>query len=253
MGKIQKIKADRKRLEVEAQMKKMRRNRFLAKWGSLAFAIAIFGILAYSGGSLYLKNHPVNLSFLKKENKKVASTYDSKTKTYKAAPAMQIDVKKTYLAKVETSDGNFTIRLNAADVPKTVNNFVTLSKDGFYNDTVFHRIIKDFMIQGGDPKGNGTGGPGYKFADEKFSGDYTQGTVAMANSGANTNGSQFFIMTGDYSNGKLPKNYTVFGKVESGMDVIAKIAATPVSDNGQGEKSKPDQKVTIKKISIEEK
>jgi cyclophilin family peptidyl-prolyl cis-trans isomerase len=108
------------------------------------------------------------------------------------------------------------------------------------------------MIQGGDPQGNGSGGPGYRFDDEAFSGDYTPGTLAMANSGANTNGSQFFIMTGDYSNGKLPKNYTIFGKVISGMEVVQKIAETPVIDNGQGEVSKPTEDVIINKIVIKE-
>ena len=141
----------------------------------------------------------------------------------------------------------------AKDAPKTVNNFVMLAKDKFYDGLTFHRIVKDFMIQGGDPAGTGSGGPGYKFNDEPVVGDYTQGTIAMANSGKNTNGSQFFIMTGDYSNGKLPKDYVIFGKVSSGLDVVKKLNETATTDNGSGEQSKPTEKVVISKVTIEEK
>lgn len=103
------------------------------------------------------------------------------------------------------------------------------------------------MIQGGDPKGDGTGGPGYKFEDEKFTGDYKRGVIAMANAGPNTNGSQFFIMHADYP---LPKNYTIFGKVIEGMDVVDKIAESPVKQSRLGESSTPVSPVTIKSISI---
>lgn len=257
MGKIKKIKQDRKRAEVEAQLKKMKRNRTIIRFSVLFVLLASLSTGGWFGyqkadAKYGVKDRAVAL-WAKTKEKKAEVVSETKSKTYKEAPKMQIDVNKTYLAKVETTDGNFTIELNAKDVPNTVNNFVTLSRDGFYNNTVFHRIIKDFMIQGGDPKGDGTGGPGYKFADEKFTGDYTPGTVAMANSGANTNGSQFFVMTGDYSNGKLPKNYTVFGKVTEGMATITKIAATPVSASGSGESSKPNQKVEITKVTIVEK
>lgn len=271
MGKIKKIKQDRKRAEVEAQIRKMKRNRNIIRFSLIFVLLAILftgGIFGYKSADAKWKVGQKMSSLTNKikvtlrqaqsgpksqETKSVASTYNPKAKNYSAQPAMKIDKNKTYLANVETTDGNFTIELNTKDTPITVNNFVTLSRDGFYNDTVFHRIIKDFMIQGGDPKGDGTGGPGYKFADEKFSGDYTPGTVAMANSGANTNGSQFFIMTGDYSNGKLPKNYVVFGKVTIGMDIITKIAATPVESSSSGEQSKPTQTVKITKVTITEK
>jgi cyclophilin family peptidyl-prolyl cis-trans isomerase len=259
MGKIKKIKQDRKRAEVEKQLKKMRRNRNIIR---LSVVFVLLGLISYGGLLGYraadarygLGNKVAKLwESTKKTTAKTKIAENNKSKTYKEAPKMQINTKKTYLAKVETTEGNFTIALNTKDVPNTVNNFVTLSQDGFYNNTVFHRIIKDFMIQGGDPKGDGTGGPGYKFDDEKFSGDYTPGTVAMANSGANTNGSQFFVMTGDYSNGKLPKNYTIFGKVTDGMATITKIAATPVSSSASGESSKPQKEVKILKVTIEEK
>lgn len=139
------------------------------------------------------------------------------------------------------------IALNAKQTPITVNNFVTLARGNFYDNTIFHRVIKGFMIQGGDPKGDGTGGPGYKFNDEPFTGDYTRGTVAMANAGPNTNGSQFFIMQQDNA---LPKNYVIFGKVVVGLDVVDKIADAPVESNGMGEQSKPVNPVKVLSVQI---
>ena len=264
MGKIKKIKQDRKRAEVQRQLSKMKRNRYLVIAGVLIVLFGLIGTGGYFGYNGLNKRYGLNQKVanlwaqaqtsIKKAAVKTEKTETKKTdKTYKEAPKMQIDTKKTYIAKVETTEGNFTITLNASDVPNTANNFVVLARDGFYDNTVFHRIIKDFMIQGGDPKGDGTGGPGYKFNDEKFTGDYTQGTVAMANSGANTNGSQFFVMTGDYSNGKLPKNYTIFGKVTEGMNTITRIAATPVSAGASGENSKPSKAVKVTKVTIVEK
>ncbi len=162
----------------------------------------------------------------------------------------KFDANKQYVAVVNTTLGDFTINFNKGQTPKTVENFVTLAKKGFYDKTIFHRVIKGFMIQGGDPVGNGTGGPGYKFADEKFDGEYVRGAVAMANSGPNTNGSQFFVMHADYP---LPKNYTIFGKVVSGMDTIDKIAESKVESGGFGENSKPIVPTVIRSIEISEK
>lgn len=180
-------------------------------------------------------------------------------KQWSKAPDMMIDTNKTYQAEVTTSKGNFTIDLYAKEAPKTVNNFVFLSKEGFYNNVTFHRIIKTFMIQTGDPKGTGMGGPGYKFADElKTTHTYEPGTVAMANSGPNTNGSQFFICSGAdcASLNKMP-NYSIFGKVTAdSMATITKIAETPVERDPNGadsSPSKPKEKVTINTISIKEK
>ena len=174
---------------------------------------------------------------------------------YTAPPPMTINTEKQYFAVVNTSLGSFKIKLLAKDAPLTVNNFVFLSREGFYNGIVFHRIIKDFMIQTGDPLGNGTGGPGYKFKDElpnKI--QYAAGVVAMANAGANTNGSQFFICNGEKAAllNNSP-NYTIFGQVVEGMDVVLNISNVPVKNNGMGELSKPVNNVTIKDISIEEK
>lgn len=165
-------------------------------------------------------------------------------------PPMIIDKTKTYTAVLKTTEGDITVQLNASKVPVTVNNFVTLAKKGFYNNTIFHRVIKGFMIQGGDPKGDGTGGPGYTFEDEPFDDEYKRGTIAMANAGPDTNGSQFFIMHHDYD---LPPNYTIFGKVVSGIEVVDKIAEAQVSTSETGEKSKPVKPVKVTSVEISEK
>ena len=166
------------------------------------------------------------------------------------AVGFYINYMKTTTVILHTEKGNITLKLTTGKTPKTVNNFVTLAKKGFYNKTIFHRIIKGFMIQGGDPRGNGTGGPGYKFNDEPFTGEYIRGTVAMANSGPNTNGSQFFIM---HTNNPLPKNYVIFGKVISGMETVDAIAELPVQPNSSGESSSPITPVKILSVEIKEK
>lgn len=165
-------------------------------------------------------------------------------------PYQALDLTKTYSAVLKTSEGDITILLDTKNTPKTVNNFVYLSKKEFYNNTIFHRVIKDFMIQGGDPKGNGTGGPGYQFDDEPVVGEYSRGVVAMANAGPNTNGSQFFIM---HKNVELPKNYVIFGSVMVGLETVDKIAQGAVEANSSGELSKPINSVVIKTIEITEK
>jgi len=136
---------------------------------------------------------------------------------------MKIDTAKTYQATFETSKGSIVCDLFAKDAPKTVNNFVFLAKDGFYDGTVFHRVIADFMVQGGDPMGSGRGGPGYKFEDETKGNPnrHKVGSLSMANAGPNTNGSQFFIthVVTDWLDGK----HTVFGQVKTGQDVVNKI------------------------------
>lgn len=166
------------------------------------------------------------------------------------APSTTINPAKNYQAIFKTSAGDITIELYAGKTPITANNFITLINKGFYDNTIFHRAIKGFMIQGGDPKGDGTGGPGYKFEDEPFEGEYTRGIVAMANAGPNTNGSQFFIMHADYD---LPKNYVIFGKVISGMEVVDKIAEAPVAISPSGEFSRPTTPIKIISAQIIEK
>ncbi len=165
-------------------------------------------------------------------------------------PIMIIDQKKTYTAKMKTTAGEIEIALNAGMTPVTVNNFVFLAKKNFYDNVIFHRAIRGFMIQGGDPTGTGGGGPGYQFNDEPFTGEYLRGTLAMANAGPNTNGSQFFIMHDDYP---LPPNYVIFGKVIKGLDVVDKIAEAPVVANDSGEVSKPVNPVKILSVEIAEK
>ena len=145
-------------------------------------------------------------------------------KRYSAPPPMQIDPNRTYTATFHTSKGEFTAQLFAKEAPVTVNNFVALARDGFYDGTTFHRVIRGFMAQGGDPTGTGTGGPGYQFNDERGAlalKHDSAGILSMANAGANTNGSQFFITFGPtpHLNGK----HGVFGRVTSGMDVVNSI------------------------------
>jgi cyclophilin family peptidyl-prolyl cis-trans isomerase len=157
-------------------------------------------------------------------------------------------------ATIETEQGDIEVELHASDAPKATQNFIDLAKKGFYDDVIFHRVIPGFMIQGGDgqygkkaslERGRvGTGGPGYKFADEPVKGDYSRGTLAMANAGPNTNGSQFFIMHADYA---LPKNYVIFGTVTKGLDVVDKIATAP-----RNSKDLPDQPTAIRSIRVEE-
>ncbi len=176
----------------------------------------------------------------------------SVAKQWSSPPSMSIDKNKTYTATIHTTDGDMTVELFGNEDPITVNNFVFLSKEGFYNNVKFHRIIKGFMAQTGDPTGTGAGGPGYRFQDEKVTRKYTRGTVAMANAGPNTNGSQFFIMDQDYG---LQPNYTIFGQL-TGQDSFAtldKIMNTPVTRSPQGENSAPTQDVRITGVDVTEK
>lgn len=152
---------------------------------------------------------------------------------------------------IKTSLGDITFETYDADAPKTAQNFITLAKKGFYDNLIFHRVIKGFMIQGGDPSGNGTGGPGYAFEDElnpatdSYKEGYKKGVVAMANAGSNTNGSQFFIMLQDTP---LPHNYTIFGKVTSGQSVVDAIGNVSTDGN-----DKPKDNVVMKSVTVSDK
>lgn len=144
-------------------------------------------------------------------------------KQYSTPPAMQVETDRTYKAVIETERGSIEIELFPEHAPKTVNNFVFLARDGFYDGVVFHRVIADFMVQGGDPTGSGRGGPGYRFEDE-FDGNplrHERGVISMANAGPGTNGSQFFITHGPQPH--LDGRHTVFGKVSKGLDVVDEI------------------------------
>jgi cyclophilin family peptidyl-prolyl cis-trans isomerase len=142
-------------------------------------------------------------------------------KQWRVPPAMAIDPNKTYSATFHTDRGDFTVELFAKDAPKTVNNFVFLAREGYYDGTTFHRVIKGFMAQAGDPTGTGTGGPGYQFEDEFSARRHERGTLSMANAGAGTNGSQFFICFAPQPH--LDNRHSVFGKVSSGMDIVDSI------------------------------
>jgi cyclophilin family peptidyl-prolyl cis-trans isomerase len=169
-----------------------------------------------------------------------------KQQKFDQEPPMIIDPAKRYTATMVTSHGTMVIALDPLAAPKTVNSFVFLARYHYYDGVIFHRIIPGFVLQGGDPTGTGTGGPGYKFADElPAPGRYQVGSLAMANAGPNTNGSQFFVISG--SDGvRLPPQYALFGAVVSGGDVVAAIDAL-------GSRSgKPSEQVTIESVTVDE-
>jgi len=170
--------------------------------------IIVIGVLAYYGFKGGSKTNIPKTEGTKMENQFPGVLSSDKIQNKKAV--------------VETSKGKIEFELYADKAPKTVSNFVYLAEKGFYNGLTFHRVVPGFVIQGGDPTGTGSGGPGYKFEDETVQGDYKAGTVAMANSGPNTNGSQFFICIEDQPT--LPKQYNLFGQVTSGMDIVKNIA-----------------------------
>ena len=150
-------------------------------------------------------------------------------KTYSAPPSMMIDTHSEYIATIETEKGDIVVELFASDVPTTVNNFVFLAREGFYNGTTFHRVIPGFMAQGGDPTGTGRGNPGYAFADEFTEHAHVAGALSMANSGPNTNGSQFFITYAPQHG--LDGKHSVFGQVIEGFDVLQSLTPRDPSRN----------------------
>ena len=173
----------------------------------------------------------------------------SNNKVYDSMPEMNIDISKKYTAVIKTSMGDMSVDFFTEEAPMTVNNFINLSRDGYYDNVIFHRVISGFMIQGGDPSGTGHGEmgkyPGYKFEDElNNQRSYEKGILAMANAGPDTNGSQFFIMHVDYP---LPYQYTIFGLVTEGLDIIDKIASVETGDG-----DKPVNDVVIKSVEIKE-
>ena len=169
-----------------------------------------------------------------------------RTQHFDAEPPMCIDPSKRFTALMETSKGAITFALDPLGAPRTTNNFVFLARYHYFDGIVFHRIIPGFVVQGGDPTGNGTGGPGYRFADElPKAGRYEIGSLAMANAGPNTNGSQFFIISGP-SGVQLPPLYSLFGKVVSGLDVVSVIEKVGSRSGAVSEK------VVINSVTIEE-
>lgn len=208
------------------------------------FFVGALSIKKMSKNTAQTTNKKTNINYQQKEESMPASLSANKKMNQ---PEMIIDQNKEYQVTLHTSVGDITINLNAKETPITANNFLYLAQNKFYDQTIFHRVIDGFMIQGGDPRGDGTGGPGYQFADEDFTGEYKRGTVAMANSGPNTNGSQFFIMHQDYG---LQPNYVIFGQVTSGLEIVDKIATAPVTNSFSGEPSKPVEPVMINSITV---
>jgi peptidylprolyl isomerase len=166
---------------------------------------------------------------------------------FPAPPEFGIDSAKRYTATIDTSLGEMVVALDASAAPKTVNNFVFLAAQHYYDSVIFHRVINGFMCQGGDPTGTGRGGPGYRFDDElPKPGRYEVGSVAMANAGPNTNGSQFFIVSGPSGVG-LPPLYSLFGKVVKGLDVLDTMQRVPVNSQ-----DRPNDDVVINSVTVSE-
>jgi cyclophilin family peptidyl-prolyl cis-trans isomerase len=266
LNRLQKVAEDKKAAQAAA------RKRQIIKWGSIigVAAIAIIGI------ALATKKSPAKVTTAATTTIEGSATTaptdlttvaaapagktitgdtpcpkadgsEDKVVKFEKAPPMCIDAAKTYTATVETTKGSYKVALDAAKAPKTVNNFVVLSRYHYYDTTPCHRIIKAFMAQCGDPTGTGGGGPGYTFEDElpKDAKDYQPGTLAMANSGPNTNGSQFFTV---FAEGRLQPLYSLFGKVTDGMDTVKALESVGApSDPG-----KPSEPVTITKVTITE-
>jgi cyclophilin family peptidyl-prolyl cis-trans isomerase len=234
-------KRERQRLNREAARaaevaaaKRARATRSLRNFVIVAavFAIAVFALSYFNGSS-----------------KKSSSI----KRTYSAAPKMTIDPSKAYTATMDTSEGKMVIALDPKTAPQTVNSFVFLAKNRFYDGLAFHRIVTDFVDQGGDPKGNGTGGPGYTLPDEPPKNGYQAGSVAMASSGPNTTGSQFFLTVSENGAKTLdgtgpPYKYSILGQIVTGLDVAQKIN----SFGGSDQSGTPTKKVLIKKVTIQE-
>ena len=205
---------------------------------SVLISVVIIGLVILAGYYLFSSPKSTNLVSLT-----ATSTDQMATTTQNMATTTT-----SHLVTIETNYGTIVFQTYESDAPKTVQNFVALANKGFYDGLTFHRIIKGFMIQGGDPNGTGTGGPGYTFPDElnpqteSYKAGYKKGVVAMANAGPNTNGSQFFIMAEDYP---LPNNYTIFGKVVSGQDAVDTIDSVKT---GTGDK--PLSPVIMKKVTV---
>jgi len=223
---------------------------------NIILSLVVIGVVVVGGYYLFspnkneIKNIPV-VQNIPNNNIEVTNldqtTTDLINSSQGNSPQATIINKKSNMITIETNYGKIVFETYNTDAPKTVENFITLADKGFYDNLTFHRVIKGFMIQGGDPNGNGTGGPGYQFADElnpnttSYKAGYKKGVVAMANSGPNTNGSQFFIMTADYP---LPNSYTIFGKVVSGQEIVDKIANVQTGPN-----DRPVEPVIMKTVS----
>ena len=213
------------------------------------WVIGIVGVIAILAGVQWVQNSKNNTTALGSAHTQTSTRQQALSialNTSSNTTAMQ--PQSSHTVTIETTKGTIVFETYDTDAPKTVDNFITLAQKGFYNGVIFHRVIRDFMIQGGDPTGTGSGGPGYSFADElnpatpSYKNGYTRGVVAMANAGANTNGRQFFIM---HKDNPLPHSYSIFGKVISGMDVVDAIAES--ATNGS---DRPLVDIVMKKVTV---
>jgi cyclophilin family peptidyl-prolyl cis-trans isomerase len=230
----------------------LQRRRRMWRWARIV-AIILIPIVAV-GIFVALSSGDDETSAAEKVGCRDVDTPKPKDLTYDAVPALTIDPTTTYTATVDTSCGSFTIQLDAATAPQTVNSFVFLSREGFYDGLPFHRVAKGFVVQGGDPKGDGSGGPGYTLPDEPPPNGYQVGSVAMANAGPNTNGSQFFIVTseeGATNLGGPPYLYSGLGQVTDGIETVDKINRLGSNSQDPGSQA-PKAPVVINKITITE-
>lgn len=218
---------------------------------SLVILLIIFVILCIVVGGIFIYKYYLTqkLNNLSQQVQKLKQSQGQDTNKQSTIQTNNSTIKNmSHIVTIKTNMGDISFTTYDADAPNTVKNFITLADKGFYNGVIFHRVIPGFMIQGGDPTGTGTGGPGYTFADElnpntdSYKAGYQKGVVAMANAGPNTNGSQFFIMVADY---QLPNNYTIFGKVVSGQDVADAISKVQTNSS-----DKPLSSVTMEKVTV---
>jgi cyclophilin family peptidyl-prolyl cis-trans isomerase len=248
------------RRQAERRARQRRRTRIAVGVGGVAIALALTGFMFAFGDDGPQASSPspptADPSAVEGCSTKAPPAAGEEKPTFRRPPEMTVDPSATYVATMRTSCGTVQMELYPDVAPIGVNSFVFLANQGYYDGLTFHRIVADFVIQGGDPEGTGSGGPGYEFENETserltFA---DGGMLAYANSGADTNGSQFFITlgpapqldpTGDTS-------YTIFGKVTKGMDVVQRIGAVPTVDNGGGEVSTPTQPVYIESIAVDE-
>ena len=215
---------------------------------SKTFIIIIIAILIIAGiiFAFYENNNQQKVS--QKSAPVPSQTSQNSSSTSNSQTSNSTIKNMSHIITIKTNLGDISFETYDADAPNTVKNFITLAEKGFYNGVIFHRVIPGFMIQGGDPTGTGTGGPGYTFADElnpdtaSYKAGYLKGVVAMANAGPNTNGSQFFIMVSDYP---LPNSYTIFGKVVSGQDVADAISKVQTNSS-----DKPLSPVTMESVTV---
>lgn len=220
--------------------------------GWIIFMVAMITMLTSCGSPAQVTTVKVNLSAEKAACNGTLPPA-SPQRTFTKPPSMQINPDKRYIAIIETDYGVIDIKLLPKIAPRAVNNFIFLVCHSFYNGLTFHRVVPGFVIQGGDPQGNGTGGPGYQFADELPSSAavYTLGAVAMANAGPNTNGSQFFICIANDTK-QLQPLYTYFGQVTSGFHTLKRITQVKLTVGSDGQQSQPVTPIVMKRVVVEE-